>query len=61
MAIAVTVSNRIQLQYEKGTMNFNKFAPNANAAQLYELAQLLNSVQTDPIKKVLQIREQQIL
>jgi len=61
MAVAVTLSKAVRLEYEKGSMSFNRIERNASNAQLYNLGQIINSLQADTAKKIFVVQRTQII
>jgi len=51
------VSDRLVLRFEPGQTTFRNYRTTANATQLYNLANALNSFQEDEAKQILRVKE----
>ena len=57
----VQISDRLALRYEPGQFSFRHFDAAASNEDLYELAQYLNSLQTDEVKRVVRVQTYQFM
>ena len=54
-------NRRLVLRYDPGQFTFRKFAHTASDAQLYDLANRLNSFQEEPVAQVLKVQTFELL